>query len=145
MNPKNIPQWHLEESWKAERIQIWWREQWQEKVSETYRPIFSNINVGDCFSHGRSAQISIITEKIVLMRSAVGLPHTHEYTISHRIGGHWFHPTHEDIIEKGFLFIPSPEQLISLGHTEWAWNLLCSYQKWHLVQCKDYFSSGCKL
>lgn len=118
MNVTQVPQWHLEQCWDTPELNEWWIKTWMEGTV-----LHGNIQPGDLFSHGTSDRISVVCSRLTIY-SAKEPPHF-QYKIDHDTGGHFYNPTHERFIERGyFRFIPSAVQLASLGHYDWAHKLL---------------------
>ena len=125
MNPDTIPKWHLEDVWERKIFQEWWKMSWDNEDGHRHH---SNVNLGDCFSLGKCAQVGIVCGKV--LHVGPGIEPEYHYQIAGNIGGHYRHPVHSKMFEGGyFLFIPSAEQLAATGHMEWAQRLIESYGK----------------
>ena len=104
-----------------QEMQHWWRRK-PYKGSDGYG-LFSNISVGDRFLHPHPnqvdpfldfSQISLINDQILVSRNGYRYL---QFSISHRIGGHWGRKKHEELIQSHWTWLPYLEQLVALGWT----------------------------
>lgn len=120
-----------------DELQTYWRSPMYciDRQPDGYKEVCSNVHRGDLFGCGRTSQVGHVYHKITNIQCSVSREHQKPspageggnyitYYIGGDIGGHWYHPTHDDFTAtRHFLWMPTIERLIFAGFEQQAQEL----------------------